>query len=58
MLDIGKNTGKNTAKNTAKNYEKFTQYLAELVEKYGQDALLETEGANELEARYSTEYGR
>jgi len=54
MLDIGKNTGKNTAK----NYEKFTQYLAELVEKYGQDALLETEGANELEARYSTEYGR
>lgn len=41
-----------------KNYGKFVSYLAELVEKYGQDVLLETEGATEVEARYSTEYGR
>ena len=47
-----------TVKNTVKNYEKFTQYLADLVEKYGQEVLSENEGANELEARYSTECGR
>jgi len=42
----------------AKNYGRFSQYLAEMIEKYGTEVLLENEGANELEARYSTEYGR
>lgn len=50
-----KEVGKGDAK---MNYNKFSQYLAEMVEKYGNVVLSETEGANEVEARYDTECGR